>query len=409
MSQTDTENPPVEYYRDYSSLSWAQHWIYQLDGKGGRVGHQAQLRYAPLYKGKIVTITGLAKMDNGEIAAAGTVIDPSLPGKGTQAAIMFTKDLGATWSDYHLIEDLSFTSRPSAARPMMLAYSGNGELSFRTSWAPDGDYRLYSKDYGRTWSERVKLDPAPNGSKIGSEGNMLIDYDETGKAVLMAETGQTTSPQTDSEHRCFGCIRWSRDAGRSWENFSWPKEWVWQDTYEGKTYQRGAGEGALVRAENGWIVAAMRTDMPIRYVPLHHDNFEGIAVSISKDEGKSWSDLNFLFGPGRMHANLLRLANGDLLMTMVKRMDLKDNGRLASYRHGCEAVISHDNGLSWDVEHMYVLDEFSGIGIPPEKKKHQVWRRAMCGHLFSILLDDGRVLTTYGNYKCGGTFILWKP
>ena len=65
---------------------------------------------------------GLAKMDNGEIAAAGTVVDPSKPVKGLQAAIMITKDLGATWSDYHLIEDFSF-ARVSAVRPMMLAYT----------------------------------------------------------------------------------------------------------------------------------------------------------------------------------------------------------------------------------------------------------------------------------------------
>ena len=47
-------------------------------------------------------------------------------------------------------------------------------------------------------------------------------------------------------------------------------------------------------------------------------------------------------------------------------------GRLASYRRGCDAVISHDNGRSWDVDRMYVL-------------------------------------TAYGNYKNAGALIRWKP
>ena len=31
------------------------------------------------------------------------------------------------------------------------------------------------------------------------------------------------------------------------------------------------------------------------------------------------------------------------------------------------------------------------------------------GHKFSIALDDGMILTTYGNYKIGSALILWKP
>ena len=71
-------------------------------------------------------------------------------------------------------------------------------------------------------------------------------------------------------------------------------------------------------------------------------------------------------------------------------------------RCGCEAVVSHDNGLTWDVDHMYILDEFSAIGLPR-------WYEGKCGRLDSICLDDGMVLTTYGNYHNGGALILWKP
>ena len=78
-------------------------------------------------------------------------------------------------------------------------------------------------------------------------------------------------------------------------------------------------------------------------------------------------------------------------------------GRLASYRRGCDAVISHDNGRSWDVDHMYVLDEFNALGDVER------WYGVACGHLFTIVLDDGSILTTYGNYKNAGGLILWQP
>ena len=122
--------------------------------------------------------------------------------------------------------------------------------------------------------------------------------------------------------------------------------------------------------------------MPIRFVPIHYDNFEGTAVTISSDEGKSWSGLKNVFGPRRMHANLVRLPNDDLVMTVVRRLHLGEDGRLASYRRGCDAVVSRDNGRTRNVDHLYVLDEFNAIGS---------------------------VLTTYGNYKNGAALIHWKP
>lgn len=99
-------------------------------------------------------------------------------------------------------------------------------------------------------------------------------------------------------------------------------------------------EGGLVRAANGWIVAALRMDIEPRYFdhPQCHDNLMGTAVSVSKDDGKTWSPIQKIFEAGRMHANLLRLPNGDLVMTVIKREDIR-GGNLASYRRGCEAVV----------------------------------------------------------------------
>jgi len=401
------EHPPMAY---------KDHWIYQLDGQGGRIAHQAQFRFLPTHDGEMVIPWGLAQMDNGEIAVAG--VAGAIDGKSDQlqTVVGFSRDSGATWSAYQPVEGCS-------ARPMMLAYLGNGVLSFMAheiydvkpgdvsekpvksfSATPGATYtRLYSHDYGRTWTERVEMPTAPDGWPVELEGSSLIDRDENGVAVRIGETGCTESNGPTHKAPISGCIRWSSDGGRTWDNFSWPEEWKWESTYEGETYEGGVCEGSMVRAANGWIVAALRPDSPVRFAPLANDSLMGTAVSISKDDGKTWSPLNFLFGAGRHHPVLVRQPNGDLVMSLIRRLDMQ-NEQLVSYRSGCDAVVSRDNGLTWDVDHRYILDEFSAIG-----RAGKWYDSEACGHLFSVGLDDGMILTTYGNYRMGGSLILWKP
>ena len=403
--------PELQYFTDDKGLSWCEHWVYRLDGSGGRIGQPATFRFLPSHHNQMVFPWSMAKMDNGEVAVAAVACEmtklqsPSgVPNVPKQTVLAFSSDQGATWSDYVEVEGCE-------SRPMMLIYLGNGELSFMTSFEASGNCRYYSKDFGRTWTERVTLDLAPDGLPVSSEGNSLVEYDDNGIAIALAETGQTMRKGPDGHYECRGCVRWSHDGGRSWDRFQWPKVWQWQDTHDGQTYERGVGEGALVRAANGWIVAAMRTDMPARFMPLRHDNFEGVAVSISKDDGETWSPLKVVLDLGRHHMNLMRLPNDDLVMAVIRRLDFS-NDRLASYRRGCDAVVSHDNGLTWDVEHMYVLDEFSAICTPRELPTHwkgYKWFSTICGHLGSVALDDGSVLTIYGNYRNAGALIRWRP
>src|SRR5258708_32607906 len=97
--------------------------------------------------------------------------------------------------------------------------------------------------------------------------------------------------------------------------------------------------------------------MPPRYLGQpNNDSLERPGVSISKDDGATWSPIQFLYDAGRHHAHLLRMPDGHLVMTLIVRADVRD-GRLASYRRGCEAVVSHDHGLTWGLGRTYILDE----------------------------------------------------
>ena len=399
---TQTKVPPsLQYYADDRSLSFCDHWIYRNDGAGGRTAHPAKFRFLPQHRDQMVYPWSLARMDNGEVVVAGVACNMSQwKDYPRQPVLAFSKDQGATWSEYVEVEGCE-------SRPMMLAYLGNGELSFMTSFEAE-NCRLYSRDYGRTWTEKAALDTAPDGLQVSSEGNSLVEVDDNGVAVALAETGQTMRQQPEGHWLCRGCIRWSRDGGRSWDRCDFPDIWRWEDLHDGKPHDRGVGEGALVRAANGWIVAALRTDMPARFIAMGLDNFEGTAVSISKDNGETWSPLQFVFGLGRHHATLVRLPNDDLVMTCIRRLDLH-NDKLGTYRRGCDAVISHDNGLTWEADRPYVLDEFSAIGTPRDYGSHPSWYRTVCGHQFSIGMGDGQILTTYGNYRNAGALILWKP
>jgi len=62
-------------------------------------------------------------------------------------------------------------------------------------------------------------------------------------------------------------------------------------------------------------------------------------------------DKHVYFKYGKTHSELLTLPNGDILLTYAIRMGELD-GKIY---HGIEAVFSHDNGVTWDWVHRYIL------------------------------------------------------
>jgi hypothetical protein len=238
---------------------------------------------------------------------------------------------------------------------------------------------------------------------FGVEGNALVDRDAQGVATRVAEIGWNYDPGTQwPVVPANGILRWSSDQGHTWTQETIPRAWRFQVEHQGKSYTRGISEGSLVRAANGWLVAALRTDMPPRYFDVpYDDSLEGTGISISKDNGATWSPIHVLYDAGRHHAHLLKLPNGDIVMIHHVRVDVQ-SGRLASYRRGLEAVVSHDNGQSWDLSRKYILDEYEFY----DGKK---WYNGECGHLSATLLNDGSILTCYGKYLSKGvSLIRWK-
>ena len=156
----------------------------------------------------------------------------------------------------------------------------------------------------------------------------------------------------------------SQDSGHTWDKpIALPKEWC-------------TSEGAITRAKDGALVVALRTAQAPG-LPSYSDHWRRITTARSIDDGHTWKDKHVYFKYGKTHSELLTLPNGDILLTYAVRMGELD-GKIY---HGIEAVFSHDNGVTWDWAHRYILFRW-----PMHQSMHSP---------ASVMLSDGRILTVF--------------
>ena len=328
----------------------------------------------------------------GGVVLIGAMSDPSKNGpRSEKPVVAFSRDRGNTWTPLKSVDE----SEDCYGRPMVLTYLGKGDLMFQAA------AQYFSHDYGRTWPDRQPVQLATNGDRFNIEGSPLVDRDANGVAKRIAVIGMNYPKGRGFPKFPAVCmLRWSEDGGRTWINETQP-DWHWIEKYEGQTIRHGTGEGAIVRAKNGWLVAALRTDMLAKFYPYNNDNVMGVGVSVSKDEGKTWTPMQMLYYSGRHHTHLIVQPAGEIVLTHIMRLDMED-GRLVSYRHGAGAVISYDNGLTWDMKHRYLLGDFEFADGTP--------LALACGHQYSALLDDGHIITAFGHYASKvACLVKWKP
>ena len=151
----------------------------------------------------------------------------------------------------------------------------------------------------------------------------------------------------------------------------------------------GVNEVSIIVAGNGDWVAACRTDNPKRFAPLQFDHYSGLGVSFSKDQGKTWSGLKELYEWGRHHPSMVLLPDKRILMTYAVRLGYPNNAQ-GFPQFGVEAMISSDNGQTWDFGHRYVLATWSGT-----LKDERSWFCSVQSTA-TVRLTDGTLLTALG-------------
>lgn len=214
---------------------------------------------------------------------------------------------------------------------------------------------IFSEDSGKTWSKPKPL-RLPGDKPAYHHGSVLVE----GRTVWAVSytTGNGANWKAGS------LLRQSHDAGHTWGRPVFlPASWQ-------------TSEGSITRAGDGAMVVALRTAQAPGYLN-YNDHWRRITTARSTDNGQTWTDHQVHFKYGKVHADLVTLPNGDILMTYAARMGELD-GHLY---HGIEAVLSHDNGKTWDWPNRYILFRWA-----MQQSMHSPQ---------SVVLADGRIMTVF--------------
>ncbi len=300
-----------------------------------------------------------------------------------EASLIFSDDHGATWTEPQWAHT-DANGEPDFGYGVAVNYLNGGRLLLGSE-----SRRWFSSDYGETWGDPIAIPPASNGCPWYQWHPYLVDRDpDTGEVVRLAETGcnfegRGSWPETPSQ----AFIRFSTDEGRTWCDEIRVPQW------------HGISEVGLVRAANGDIVAACRPDLP-DWCEIESDHYEGLGVSISKDDGKTWSEVNVLYDYGRHHACMVVMPTGEIVMTYVVRRGYSNDAN-GFPQFGIEAIVSHDNGVTWDMHRRVVLYRYSGNVKPTDPSWDTGCTWSAPQTTCTILLPDGSLLTAFGlGYRC---------
>ena len=348
---------------------WQPHEIQQLNGQAARFQLPAQFQIVTERWNRVVAVPYIVNMPEKDRLLM--LVGCDYPHR---AFVLTSDDRGATWTDPRPARS-GDDGKASIGLGTSLAYLGNGSLVFyETGSVGTGrPSRWFSSDYGQSWGDPVAIARTSDEKPWSIWDPPLVDrHPETGRITQLAETGYAQSG-TSSQ----ASIRFSTDKGQTWSQSIKVPQW------------QGVNEAYLFRAGNGDLLAACRTDVPRRLKGKTLDHYEGLGISSSKDDGRTWSAVKKLYDYGRHHPSLVLMPNQDIVMTYVVRLGYVDDQN-GFPQFGIEAVVSHDHGVTWDLDHRYLLHVWSG------KRMGETYWWPSSQATSSTLMRDGAILTAFG-------------
>lgn len=209
-----------------------------------------------------------------------------------------------------------------------------------------------STDHGHTWSEhRVGPEGFPARAGTSTDWSVLQIPDPQQKGKLLTLFG--VSMQHGGKGAPAHVFLWqSRDSGATWDKSLNPDTagWIDVDGFFSQSTTYRAADGRLLhpvrvdRTGPHWkMTRAEKSDLKT------NDQGDRMMLWQSTDNGHSWrkQNGNGVFGTyGEMYPRFLRLTDGRLLLTFTVR-----SGPTDGHAIGLRAIISYDDGRSWDFTH----------------------------------------------------------
>lgn len=307
------------------------------------------------------TKPSMALLPDGELVMTAGFVRQAPTGQRDEWPGMWrSTDGGRSWSERTEAVDL-------IGREQRLSCTSDGTL-FATSHIigedyknPDGYTHSYlhrSTDAGLTW-ERLR---------IGPEGFPPNAETHTSQSVVELPDGTLLLGVTASglEQEWTANIWTSRDSGRTWDR-SAPS--VQTGAYRDLPYVNLDGtffcEAFTFHTDTDKLLHFIRCGPsdPIfpmrdrRPVPDGSVAVDRMLRCESIDNGRTWSDMRDFGDYGMHYPHLIRLQNGWLLMTFTQRG--------VFYPIGLQAVLSYDDGQTWDFQSdRIIIEGKSGWGMP---------------------------------------------
>jgi hypothetical protein len=209
-----------------------------------------------------------------------------------------------------------------------------------------------SSDGGRSWSVEKEAFPLAesNMTEFLPFSDILPGGDKTLRVLAYAQS-------LDKKTNKVSMFR-SRNDGKSWELMSYIS-----DGYNATEFSNGHNETAFLHLGGGKWIAAARRWKAGQALDLFHSN----------DDGQTWQLDSPLTQSSQHPAQLLRLKNGNLLLTYGNRI---------SGQFGVAVKISQDEGKNWSEEFLLIDDLTNGD----------------CGYPASVQLSNGKILTAYYSF-----------
>jgi heme-degrading monooxygenase HmoA len=226
-----------------------------------------------------------------------------------------------------------------------------------------------SVDNGRTWKEtRIGPKGFPPKAQTATDWTAFEVPDARSPGGKMVMFG--VSMQHGGEAAPKNVYLWrSRDSGRKWDKSLNPT-----------TYRAASGKllhaVRVDRTGPHWLLPG--TEMIKREAG---DQGDRMMLWESLNNGASWQkhDTHGTFGTyGEMYPRFLKLKDGRLLLTFTVRSNSSDGHAL-----GLRAIVSYDDGESWDFEHDRLVIDAQNVGASGG------------GFGNTVQLDDGTLFSCY--------------